>query len=382
MEVCLLSAADVFSTIGSVVVAILILLVMITVHEFGHYVAGKIFKFKINEFAIGFGPALFKHTKKNGEKFSVRALPLGGFCAFEGEDEENPDPNAFNNKKPWQRIIVLIAGALMNYVLALLMIIVSFFACGQLLLMTYETDDYSYTHNGTFIEEENMFCDRDVIIACEGKNIYLTSDLMDALEGKKEGELAKFRISRAFTEGRRIIDVEIMLRTDAEFASMTDTDNVWECIGIAKQYSADGETYTYRMATTAVKGFGFFPTIGRAFTYSFRLAGTLFRVLGELLTGALGLSAFGGPITTIKMTSAIATMGWVQFFEITAMIGVNLAVFNLLPIPALDGSKVIFTIIEWIRGKPVNRKVEAVIHACGFVFLIGFAILVDLLQLL
>ena len=100
----LLSAASVFKTIGSVLVALLILLVMITVHEFGHYVAGKIFKFKINEFAIGFGPALFKHTKKNGEKFSIRALPLGGFCAFEGEENDSENPNAFNNKKPWQRL--------------------------------------------------------------------------------------------------------------------------------------------------------------------------------------------------------------------------------------------------------------------------------------
>lgn len=204
---------------------------------------------------------------------------------------------------------------------------------------------------------------------------------MDALEGLKDGELAKFKISRVFEDGRKIVEVEIMMRADADFSGMTDTNSVWECIGVAKQLSEDGETYTYKMASTAVKGFGFFETIGRAFTYSIRIAGTLFRVLGELLTGALGLSAFGGPITTIRMTSAIATLGWVQFFEITALIGVNLAVFNLLPIPALDGSKVVFTIIEWIRGKPVNRKVEAVIHTVGFLFLIGFAILVDILQL-
>lgn len=381
MQYGLLSASGVFSIIGSVLLAILILLVMITVHEFGHYVAGKIFKFKINEFAIGFGPALYKHKKKNGEIFSVRLLPLGSYCAFEGEDEDKDDPNAFNNKKPWQRIIVLIAGAFMNYLLAVLVIIVSFFACGQLLLMTYETDDYQYTENGKFIESEYMFQDRDVIISCNGKNIYLTADLMDALEGLKEGDLADFKISRSFEEGRKIINVQIMMRTDADFSGMTDTDSVWECIGVAKQYGEDGESFTYMMASTAVKGFGFFRTIGRAFTYSFRLAGTLFRVLGELFTGALGLSAFGGPITTIRMTSKIATMGLVQFFEITALIGVNLAVFNLLPIPALDGSKVVFTIIEWIRGKPVNRKVEAVIHAVGFIFLIGFAILVDLLQL-
>ena len=103
--------------------------------------------------------------------------------------------------------------------------------------------------------------------------------------------------------------------------------------------------------------------------------------MGQLFTGGLGLSAFGGPITTIRLTSEIASRGLQSFLEIAAYIGVNLAVFNLLPIPALDGSKIVFTVIEWIRGKPINRKVEAVIHAVGFVLLIGFAILVDLLQL-
>ena len=148
MALNLLAFSDVMKTIGSVLLAILILLAMITVHEFGHYIAGKIFKFKINEFAIGFGPALYKRTKKNGEVFSVRALPLGGYCAFEGEDEENSHPDAFNNKKPWQRIIVLFAGAFMNYLLALLLIITSFFAYGQLLLMTYRVDASEFTQSG------------------------------------------------------------------------------------------------------------------------------------------------------------------------------------------------------------------------------------------
>ena len=105
------------------ILAILMLMLMITVHELGHYLVGKIFKFKINEFSIGMGPAIFKRKMKSGEQFSIRAFPLGGFCAFEGEDDDKDDPNAFNNKKPWQRILVLIAGAFMNYVLALLIII-------------------------------------------------------------------------------------------------------------------------------------------------------------------------------------------------------------------------------------------------------------------
>ena len=381
MAVNLLSFASVMSTVGSVCLAILILLAMITVHEFGHYVAGKIFHFKINEFAIGFGPKLFSRTKKNGEVFSVRLLPLGGFCAFEGEDAENPHPDAFNNKRPWQRIIVLFAGAFMNYLLALLLIIISFFACGQLLLMTYRVDpaDTTYTEN---IDINGLsFHDEDVIIKCEGKNIYLTTDLMSALEGRQEGEKVQFTVSRKTEEGRQVMDISVILRADADFENLTDTNTLWQCIGIYKQPLESGEGYQWQVYSMAYKGFGFFETIGRSFVYSFQIGGTIFKVLGQLLTGSLGLSAFGGPITTIRLTSEIASRGIQQFLEIAAYIGVNLAVFNLLPIPALDGSKIIFTVIEWIRGKPINRKVEAVIHAAGFVLLIGFAILVDLLQL-
>lgn len=371
----LLSFSGVMGVIGSVLLAILILLAMITVHEFGHYVAGKIFHFKINEFAIGFGPAIFKHKKKNGELVSVRCLPLGGYCAFEGEDADNPHPDAFNNKKPWQRIIVLFAGAFMNYLLALVLIILSFFACGQLLLMTFvePADDPVYN--------EYSLQDKDVIISCEGKDIYLTTDLMDALEGRKQGDLVRFTLSREENGSRSICDVQVMLRADADFEDLTDTKTLWDALGIEKVYSEDGQTYSYRIYTTAFKDFGFFETIGRSFVYSFRIGGTIFKVLGQLLTGHLGLDAFGGPVSTIKLTSQIASRSFQQFLEISAFIGVNLAVFNLLPIPALDGSKIVFTVIEWIRGKPINRKVEAIIHAVGFVLLLGFAVLVDLLQL-
>lgn len=381
MAVNLLSFASVMSTVGSVCLAILILLAMITVHEFGHYVAGKIFHFKINEFAIGFGPKLFSRTKKNGEVFSVRLLPLGGFCAFEGEDAENPHPDAFNNKRPWQRIIVLFAGAFMNYLLALLLIIISFFACGQLLLMAYRVDPADTTASGEYAINGLAFHDEDVIIKCEGKNIYLTTDIMSALEGRQEGEKVQFTVSRKTEEGRQVMDISVILRADADFENLTDTNTLWQCIGIYKQPLESGEGYQWQVYSMAYKGFGFFETIGRSFVYSFQIGGTIFKVLGQLLTGSLGLSAFGGPITTIRLTSEIASRGIQQFLEIAAYIGVNLAVFNLLPIPALDGSKIVFTAIEWIRGKPLNRKVEAVIHAVGFVLLLGFAVLVDLLQL-
>ena len=122
----LASFGEVLTYAFYILIAILILLVMITVHEFGHYITGKIFGFGIDEFAIGFGPKLFSRTKKDGEVFSLRAFPIGGFCAFRGEDSDSDDPTAFNNKKPWQRIIVLVSGALMNYMTALLIIILMF----------------------------------------------------------------------------------------------------------------------------------------------------------------------------------------------------------------------------------------------------------------
>ncbi len=388
----LCSAAEVLSTIGSVLLAILILLVMITVHEFGHYIAGKIFHFKINEFAVGFGPALFKkRNKKTGELFSVRAIPLGGYCAFEGEDgleeekDENgnivvkePDPDSFTKKKPWQRIIVLIAGALMNYLLALVIIIISFFAYGQTMLAAYEVEPTDT------VPAEYCLQDKDIFLQAEGKNLYLTTDIVRAVNGKKAGDLVEFRVSRVVGEenGKNVreeMTVKIMLRTDAVSKNSADTDGIWKALGI--KYT-EGEDYTGYMLASASYRFGFFDTLGRSFVYSFRIAGEIFRILGELLTGVLGLSALGGPITTIKVTSQVVAQGMRAFLEIAGYIGVNLAVFNLLPIPALDGSKVVFTLIEWIRGKPVNRKVEAIIHVAGFILLFGFAILVDLLQFL
>ena len=411
--------ANVWSTIGSVLLAILILLAMITIHEFGHYIAGKIFHFKIDEFSIGFGPALFsRKNKKTNELFSVRLIPLGGYCAFAGEDgleeeekEEKPSPDPFEsepslqaeevpvapvkepetevdksgyftNRPCWQRIIVLIAGAFMNYLLALLLIIVCFFAYGQTMVAVYKAEVLS----------DQCLQDCDVILQVEDKNIYLTADIARALNGKSEGDVVHIRVSRAINlewvidengverpkyDAREEKTVPVVLQCDVTVKNSAEFDSVWQALGVKYEKSEDTEGY---MLANATYRFGFWETLGRSIVYSFKIAGSIFRVLGELLTGKLGISAFGGPVTTIKMTSEIVSRGFRYFLEIAGYIGVNLAVFNLLPIPALDGSKVIFTAIEWVRGKPISRKVEAIIHAVGFILLLGFAVLVDILQ--
>lgn len=361
------------SIVGSIALAILILLAMITIHEFGHYVAGKILKFKITEFAIGFGPRLYKRaSKKTGEIFSIRALPLGGFCAFDGEDTEEESPDAFNNKAPWKRIIVLIAGPLMNYVLALLLIVVSMFAFGQMVYCVGGTLSYEDEVEAG-IYREYSFEEGDLILKVNGKTVYLVTDLMNALNGSLKGDEVAFTVSNEGAQAERVI----LLREDCIFESSAQTSKLWRALGVGT-VERDGALYWNLSA--ANYRHAFFQTIGNSFVYSFKIAGTIFQVLGELLTGHLGISAVGGPVTTIMLTSQIASQDLQSFFEIAAYIGVNLAVFNLLPIPALDGSKVIFCTIEWIFKKPVPRKIEAIIHMVGFVLILAFAILVDVLQ--
>lgn len=374
--ILLATFSEVMKTVGSVLLAILILLAMITVHEFGHYTAGKALGFKINEFAIGFGPKLFKRTsKRSGEVFSVRLLPLGGFCAFEGEDSEDESEDSedesedsFNHKAPWKRMIVLFAGPLFNYVLALLLIMISTFSFG---VSAFKIGSVAPAE-GVYAEYSLM--EGDVLLKAEGKSIYLTTDIMSAVKGKSAGDIVTFVVGR----GGKEEEVEVALRRDCDFKSSTEVSKLWHALGVGTYLADDGVAY-FDLGAENVRQ-GFFSSIGRSFAYSFRIAGTIFKVLGELLTGHIGLKAMGGPVTTIKLTSEIASQSINSFLEIASYIGVNLAVFNLLPIPALDGSKIIFCLIEWIFKKPVPRKIEAVIHAVGFVAILGFAVLVDILQ--
>lgn len=459
------AVASAFKTAGYVLLAVLILMIMITVHELGHYLVGKAFKFKINEFAIGMGPAIFKRTMKSGEIFSIRLFPFGGFCAFDGEDQDGDDPNAFNNKKPWQRILVLVAGATMNYLLALLIIIISMSAYGQSTLgMQYGRHDEAIY--GTSIEEQipadKSINDGEYIVSLtrDGKksNIYMTVDLISSLNHAKKGDV----VTAELISDGKTVKRDIILRADVECKNLTEVTKAYDALGMgyAMQLEANGSSpfikgdflikigapdveyknatfvytpddvayvlkdkavgdtvwfwttrdtkyvYTfgsswsacektgegvmnylgiketarnYYVTATYVRH-GFFKTIGHSFGYSFKIGGTVFRTLGQLLTGKLGLNAVGGTITTIKTTSEVISYGFRYALEIMAFIGVNLAVFNLLPIPALDGARVVFCVIEWIRKKPVSRKVEGIIHAVGLIVILGFAILVDILQ--
>ena len=350
-----------------VIIAILMLLLMITVHEAGHYVAGKIFGFGIEEFSIGFGPKIFSKQKKNGERFSVRAIPLGGYCAFRGEDKDAEDENAFNNKKPWQRIIVLIAGATMNYLTAILVIALMFGLYGHSAIMAYET-----TGENPYGAEYSLQ-EKDVIIRANGKTVYLITDLMNAIGGKGAGDSVDFYVFR----GGEFKTITVKLAADTSFKNLEDLETLSNSLGVYYSAGENGNVQS-GFRTTGIK-LGFFETVGRSFEYSFKLAGTVFTVFRQLFTGMLGINSLGGTFTTITVAaSAIKTGGLWSLLNITAFIGVNLAVFNLIPFPALDGARVVFTAIEWVRGKPISRKAEGLIHTIGFVLILCFALLIDL----
>ncbi|MBQ7949268.1 MAG: site-2 protease family protein [Clostridia bacterium] len=277
--------------------------------------------------------------------------------------EEYPQPQGerFNDQAPWKRIIVLIAGATMNYLLALVLIVLMFAFLGR---PVYKVVEKMEPTDAQIVQNADDLQVGDVIMKIDGKTVYMISDYMDILDGHSQGDILNVTVLR----GEEVKEVSLVLKADADIQNLSDTHTLLTAMGVNSMYAVTEKE-------------GFFQTIGHSFAYSVKIGGTVLRSLGELLTGKLGIDAMGGPITTIKVTSEAASSGWMSFLNIAAFIGVNLAVFNLLPIPALDGCKVIFCLIEWIRKKPVNRKVETMIHFIGIIFLFGFAILVDLLQL-
>lgn len=373
MSFLLADAKSVFTTIGYVIVALLTLMVMIVVHEFGHYSVGKLLKFKINEFSIGFGPAIFKHKKKNGELFSIRCIPLGGFCAFEGEDADSTVEGAFNSQKPWKRILVLLAGVTFNFLSAFL-------------ILTFAFSLYGYTLPAVagFNEPvgevaEFTLAEGDIVYKVNGKRVFtlvdsnITGILADVDDG--EVELTVIRGYETITVGKNTIFRR------GEIVTVTGR------LGQYYSTDAEGNTTTYRGLGINTSYVPYRLDVWRAFAYAVvfcvQVVVFLFQTIGGMFTGLVAVKGnVGGPITTIGIiASSVSTGGFRSILLLLGMMSANIAVINVLPLPALDGSRVVFTLIEWIFRRPVPRKVEAIIHTVGLILLFGLTIVFDILNL-
>ena len=346
----------------SIMIAVIALMVMIMVHESGHYLVGKILKFKINEFSIGFGPKLFsRKNQKSGELFSIRAIPLGGFCAFEGEDQDSTVEGAFNSQKPWKRILVLLAGVTFNFISALLILTILFSTYGYTLPKVVGLNEPTgvYTQN---------FQEGDLIYQVNGHNVYsvietnISSLLSDAGEATiviviRDGKKTELNVTRSEFTSKRVDE------------NGNETTETYRGFGINIGYD------NYRLNV--------FESVGRSFVFIWQLIILTFKTLGGLFTGAVGLKgSVGGTVTSVAaMGKVTMTLGFRGVLLMFGIMSASVALMNALPFPALDGCRVIFVLIEWIFRKPVNRKVEAVIHTIGIILLFAFAIICDILNL-
>jgi regulator of sigma E protease len=324
---------------------ILILGLLIFIHELGHFVFAKIFKVHIYEFALGMGPRVLKKTGKDGIIYSLRALPIGGFVSMAGEvneDDKKLKKNKFMCNKPWyQRLIILVAGVTFNFIFAILVLFVSGLIWG------------SYT-------------DRPII-----------AEVLDNYPMKEAGISANDQILA-------INGYEIKDWDKANIVvSLKDKDNVYEF----KVLKADGSKKTYKISPVYEKDkkgeerkvFGFYAAseeetgVFNALKYTFRKFGSIVSSMGfviaKLFAGELSLKALAGPVGMYSVVDDTVKYGIESIVYLVALLSINLGFINILPFPAFDGGRVLFMIIEKIKGSKLNPKVENIFHTVGFILL-------------
>lgn len=337
----------------TIVFAVLLFSLLIFVHELGHFVAAKLSGVQVNEFAIFMGPAIFK--KQIGETlYSIRCIPIGGYCAMEGEDEASENPRSFGAAAWWKRLIILIAGSFMNFVAGLLIMLIVTFPAQQIIVPVIESFASFSTVNG-----ENGLQVGDEILEVDGEKIYVQSDFSMILS-LNPGDTHDLVVNR---RGQKVrLDNFLMEKHEVK----DEAGNTNMLYGM-----------NFRVTDADVPA-----KLSYAWNSTLNTVRTVRLSLQMLLTGRAGLQDMTGPVGIVQMmsdsasqaeTSLDATLNMLFF---GGFIAINLAVMNMLPIPALDGGRVVALLltvaIEAVTGKKINPKYEGYIHGAGMVLLLGF----------
>lgn len=337
---------NVLNNIWPYMVAILMFLLLIVIHEFGHFIAAKICKVKVNEFAVGFGPKLFK--KQWGETlYSVNLVPLGGYCAMEGEDEESIDERAFCKQSPLKRLFIVANGAIFNLILGLIIVAISLIPnTGSNLLGSTTVAKFEETATSVQYGLEAG----DKIISVNGRRVFTDRDLSYTFTNVADGE------------------VDLVVKRNGEKIELNnvrfETEEIDGINVIKFDFWLLGEKKT------------FLSVLKHTFATTFSYCRIVWFSLIDLLTGRYGISAMSGPVGITAAVGEAAKQNILNILPIMSLITVNLGIFNLLPLPALDGGRILFILIELIARKPVPQKYEGFIHAAGFVLLIGLMIII------
>ena len=324
----------------TILITILIFAVIIFIHECGHFAAAKLCKVRVNEFALGMGPTLF-HFGKGETRYALRLFPIGGFVSMEGEDGGSGDPRAFCNQKVWKRILIVCAGAFMNLVLGFIVV----------LLMTIPSDRLPSMTVAQFYEnastEATGLQAGDEILRVNGRSIWVDSDLVYTLSTDEDGV------------------VDMVVRRDGEKVKLSDV-----------AFTTQDGTLVIDFTVQGVPA-----NLPNVLSYSFRKTASIGRLVwiavGQLITGQSSINEFSGPIGTAQAIGQAVSAGLSTVMYLFAFITINVGIFNILPLPALDGGRLIFLLFELITRRRIKPEHEAYVHFAGFVLLILLIIFVS-----
>lgn len=335
------------ATVISILGALIVLSVLVFFHELGHYGMGRLLKFRIMEFAIGMGPVLLKKVK-NGIQYSIRALPIGGMCRFYGEDEGVSDSECFNAQKPWKRILVVIAGPIMNILFALIFASVTLMTYGDYVpqIASFEEDSPA---------REAGIREGDIIYAIDGDRIDYFNETVGKIRAA-DGESAVITLER----GEEIIELTVH--------DMYDAEKGYNYLGISIQ--------------AARKQYAFFPAVGHSFTYVTSVIEETLGALKNTFVNGFKSDQWMGPFQIINTIATAVRSSFETVLRLAVLLSISLGLMNILPIPALDGGRLVFLIIEWIRGKPIAPEKEGMVHLIGMVLLLGFIIYLSVVDII
>ncbi len=340
----------IWSSVWPYLVAVLLFGVIIAIHEFGHFFFAKLFKVKVNEFALGMGPVIFK--KQKGEtQYALRLFPIGGFVSMEGEDTESDDDRAFNKKKPYQRFIIVAAGAILNLILGIIVVAI----CLSMQNLVGSRVVHSFDENA-------VSCDyglkaNDEIIKINGTNVYSSRGIGFNMVRDTDNKL------------------DLTVIRDGKKVELKDVQ--------FRQFELDGKMYIEQDFYIIGEEHTIFNVAKNAVLDSASIVQMVRLSLVDLCTGKYGMKDVSGPIGTISAIADSTAQGPTfkdkMFTALTLLsyITINVGVFNLLPVPALDGGRLFFILVEMIRRKPINPKKEGIIHTVGLVILLLFMLIVS-----
>lgn len=345
-------------TLIYVLLALLLLGILITIHEGGHFFAARLMKIDVAEFSIGMGPKILGwNSKKYDTKFSLRAIPLGGYCAFVGDEtdrERTEAPNAFGNQNVWKRMFVILMGPVMNLVLAFV-VAWMFFAVNGVTVAT-GIDPYIIQVTGAGAAYKAGMRDGSQITEVNGVNVLdgTLETLMDTLSAWKEGD-APLKVTWTH-EGKTYTE---------ELTPVWDPEEDRPLIGV----TIGGIYRTEERSVNVIEA------CEQSFKMCVQASGAILRALKDLVTTGQGLDQTSGPVGIINLVSQETRSGGLKaYLQLLVLISINLGLMNLLPIPGLDGSRLVFGLIEVVRGKPVPPQKEAMVHLVGMMLLFALMI--------